>query len=108
MKRRWRRKGEETLHQMKKTTTYSRASMGRPRITHKHTHKQTREPFSQTDRSKLKEVAGISFPSDRLASRYLLPPRSSHPFDLPLSTLNCKSDLSKALGYLHTQAHTAI
>lgn len=73
------------------------------RTSHTNTHSQTREPFSHTDLA-----LSHKLPSDRLC--YLLPPRSHPPSSssyiwyLSLSTLNCKSDLSKALGYLHTPA----
>lgn len=74
------------------------------------THRQTGEPFSHTHRRLTEESLSHGLPSDRLLLSPLalsIPPfllSPPLPFDLPLSTLHCKSDLSKALGYLHTPA----
>lgn len=84
------------------------SSMGHPHISHTNTHTNKHtdgEPFSHTGES---QGFHCRIHSPRTASRYLLPPRSSYPFDLSLSTLHCKSDPSEALGYLHTPAHTAL
>lgn len=84
-----------------------RAEQHRPPPHHTQTHTQTDQGAIFSHRS---DWLGFHCRRDppRAASHYLLPPCSSRPFDLPPSTLHCKSDLSKALGYLHTPAHTAL
>lgn len=83
--------GETPQHQMKNNT--ERSSTGRPHVTNTHTHRPGSHFLTH-----IEPTEGISLP----------PPSSSLPFDLSLSTLRCKSDLSKALGYLRTAAHTAL
>lgn len=100
----------ETLHQIKTTTTRSRAARPSPRHAQTHT-RQTREPFSHTDRRLTEGSLPHGLPSDHLllSPSSLLPhtplPLSSPlPLHLSLFTLHCKSDLFKALAYLHTPA----